>query len=273
MDIKTLFKKLGIFSLSLLILGLFCHASVEAAPFIEGGIGFGGWASKLTGNLAYKQGLINLDADLDLSTTKVAPKAWAELELPIPLFPNIRADVVVFKYTGSSTVTNLGFGDYVFNGSISSKLKLNQYDFLLYYHIPFIRFATANSIDIRWGLEGRYFDGYVRVSGTASGISVTEEKNFSFIIPMAYLGATLSPPGVPFRVLADARGISYEGSYYYDFEGKVEFTLLKLPPVGRIFVDGGYKWEHLRLKEGKPINDFETKSTLQGVFAEVGLDF
>ncbi len=262
-----------IFSLCLIaVLGLGVTSS-QAAPILSGGIG--GWVTNLTGTVAYKQGAINLTSDLKLDKNKTFPRAWIALETPIPLLPNIRADVLVMDYSGSNTVTNLGFGNYVFTGPISSKLKLNQYDLLVYYHIPLIQMATANTMDIRWGIDARYFDGYINITGTdpTYGIVVTEKKNLSFVLPMAYLGASISTPGLPLQFNAAARATTYEGSYFYDLEGSAKMTLVKIPPVGRIFVSGGYKWEQIKLKPGKPVDNFYTKTTVQGVFAEIGMSF
>ncbi len=259
--------------LAFFIVWFFCLADTQAAVLVTGGAGGGGWASKLSGDVSYKLGQVSLGSDLDLSKTKVSPKAWADVGLSIPLFPNLHADLVIMKYSGSNTVTDLGFGDYTFNGSISSKLKLNQYDLLLYYHIPFFRTVTANVLDVRWGLAAKYFDGYVKVKGPANGQIVTEKKDFKFVIPMVYAGATLSPPALPLKIHIDARALSYDGSYYYDIEGKVSAKILNIPPMGDLYVSGGYRLEQIRLKPGSPVDDLETDSTIQGVFIELGIRF
>lgn len=272
--VQGISRKMWLSCLAFFSVSLFCLTSAAAGSFLSCGVGAGGWASRLSGDVSYRLGASSLGSDLDLAKTKVFPRGWAYLEAPLPLFPSIRADAVSMDYSGSNVVAGLDFGDSTFDGSISTRLSLNQYDLLFYYHVPHVKALTADVLDVRWGVAARYFEGYLRVRGPSGGHVGSERKGFDFVIPMGYAGLTLSPPyPFPLRLHVDVHGSSCDGSYYYDVDARVAATLLNLPAVGGLDISGGYKWEQIRLKPGNPVDDLGTRSTVQGVFLELGARF
>jgi hypothetical protein len=138
--------------------------------------------------------------------------------------------------------------------------------------VPFLRTCTLSLLDVRFGANLRYFDGYVKVESNNDIQAQSEEKDFSFPLPLAYLGATISPPALPFSIQLDGMGVVYQDAYYYDLEGKLKFTVFSVPTVGKLFVGIGYKWQRLQLKNDI-VDDVEGKMTFKGIMGEIGMEF
>ena len=249
-----------------------CVIFLASPPVFALGIELGGgyWRQDSSGDISYKpvSSVDTLDINSDLNFGR-EDRLSGRIKAELPLFlPDIylMATPMKFEETGSKTV-NFRFGDTMFDVAFpfDTVLKFDIYDVCLFYPVPLLKTATLKVLNAEIGLNARIIDFRAEVSGreAVTGERITESESKVVPVPMIYAGLQLNP--VDFLSMeAEARGIAYSSSHYYDLIGRV-----KVKPLGPIFIAGGYRYNDIKID----YNDIEASVIFKGPFIEAGLFF
>jgi len=206
---------------------------------------------------------------------KTQPIIGAKITNTIPFVPDLKVDYMPMKYSGYGTLSRqITFGGttYQANANFNLNAKMNRFDVMVYYHVPFITAATKNIVKIKAGVNVRVIDFSESFTGTdqLTGQTVTENKSLTVPVPMAHLGFSISPIKQA-SFVGDVNYISYESSNYYDYNIGAKFSpkglfknLIALP-----FVQIGYRYEKLKINKDSVYADVK----VDGPYAMVGLEF
>lgn len=247
------------FLLCLLLL-LAVPASVMGLPMfgVEGAVGV--WRPSPDGKL--KTGSddeIDLKRDLSLGRET---ELMGRIKVDMPLMvPNAYITANPLKMS-DKTRSDFKFDGHNFDGSadaLATELTLNQYDFGLFYAVPFLRAATLNRLNVDAGLNFRYIDAEASVSGSDRSAS----ESMSIVIPQVYLGAQFQAVE-RFSFEAEARGVTYRDDSSYSLLGRVRANAF-----GPVFVSGGYRYDEYDIDRGGLLLDFN----FSGPFVETGFSF
>jgi outer membrane protein len=226
----------------------------------------GAWYQKPSGDMSFDKTTNEDDLDLedDLNYDDKW-KAFGRLMVDTPLFfPNIYLMYTPMKWdeTGSKNV-NFSFGGQEFQADVDfdSELKLNHFDVALFWGLPFINTATADTLNIDLGLNVRLMD--VKAEIEQKDLDIKESVNYFLPLPMLYTGLQIKP--LKFLALEfEGRGIGWSSNYYVSLIGR-----LKAKPYGPFFVAGGYRYDNVKID----YDDLDLDTKFQGPFAEAGLEF
>lgn len=226
----------------------------------------GGWKQSPKGDLSYEPLTTNDELDLERDAKYDDETRFSgRLKIDMPLLiPNIylMASPMEFDGTGSKAAS-FKFGDDTFSANVPfySKLTLDHYDIGLYYGIPFIKTASAETVNFDVGLNVRIYDLELELRQDAT--SLEESEDFTLPLPMLYLALQIEP--VDFLAIeAEARGISISGNKLYSLIGRVKFNLF-----GPVFAAAGYRYDRLKIDE----EDVEVDIDFSGPFIEAGFKF
>ena len=208
-----------------------------AVPLIDLDIGVGYVNLSPSGWVKYKGDQADVKDDLKLGDSN---NVNAYVQLGLPVLPTIKLEYLPTNYEGSGTVTLLRFANKTYTGKIDTKLKLDQYDLSLFYNIP-LPFVTP-----RLGLAVKYLDGYAYVKAPVVGEG---KADITAPIPMVYVGAHVSLPGIPIEADIEGKGIAYQGNSLIDIKGMGMFTLVGIPLIGKAYIGAGYRYQKLKLDD------------------------
>ncbi len=227
---------------------------------VSGGV----WQANPSGNIAYKGDTLSTD-DLGLDK-KITGYGRIKIDLPLINF-YIMATPIRFEGNGQKLV-NFNFGGISFsaNATFESELTINQYDLGVYWGIPFLKSATALAslgnlvFNVDFGLNVKVIDLYAKISqGT-----ISKDKSLTIPVPMLYLG--VGAKLWKFAVEAEGRGIAYSGYSFYDVIVRGKVMPISIPLVAQFFVEGGYRYQKVKLDDYKDINaDFEFSGPFVGI--------
>lgn len=253
------------------MISIFMAASLLlAAPTWVGAAGFeaavGIWHQTPSGDISYKgrsaQDELNLDRNLGLgSETNLLVRA--RLETPMVL-PDISFMAAPSSFSGTGRIQRrftFGDRDFVAEADLEGKVRLNQFDFSLFYGIPGLKAASSGIFNLDLGLNLRLIDFSAEVRQPQTGISASE--SYLLPIPTLYAGAGIRP----FDVLAfeaEARGVTYSGNHFYSLIGRI-----RVDPIDHLFIAGGWRYDSLSIDEKELKADID----LSGPFAEIGFTF
>ncbi|MBU0479876.1 MAG: TIGR04219 family outer membrane beta-barrel protein [Proteobacteria bacterium] len=229
-------------------------------------ISAGGWAQSPDGQLAYKS-LATTDS-LDLENDArydEETQALVRVKIDMPaVIPNIylMASPMEFEGAGQKT-TAFDFGDIQFDASIpfTSRISLDHYDLALYYGIPLLGTASLNTLNIDLGINVRMIDIEAEINQPTVG--KRESIDETLYVPMAFLAVQITPIE-ELSIEAEARGVGYSGSHYYDFIGRIKYKF-----AGPVFAAAGYRHEEIEIDE----KDIRAEVDFSGPFAEAGFQF
>ncbi len=238
---------------NILLLSLIASLAISAnADTLGLEVGAAYWNAQTSGNVEYKGSSIDLEKDLgygDLNTNFI----WASFEHPIPLIPNLKIQHTQID-DSSSKSSSVTFNNKVYSGTVSSSIKLNQTDFILYYEL------LDNWVNLDLGLNGKYFDGSIDISDSLSTTSST--KDLTYIVPMAYAKVKFDLPFSGLSVESDLSYISYSGSKSYDFKGGLNY----LTSFG-LGATVGYRTEKIQLDDVSNVySDIEISGAYAGLY-------
>jgi len=247
---------------------LFLILIVPAASYALGlEFAVGGWKQSPKGDLSYEAVTANDKLDLERDANyDDETRFTARLKIDMPLLiPNIylMASPMEFDGTGVKTA-NFKFGDipnFSANVPFYSKITLDHYDIGFYYGIPFIKTASAETVNVDVGLNVRIYDFEVEIRQDAT--SLEESEDFTLPLPMAYLALQIKPVD-KLAIEAEARGISISGNQIYSLTGRVKFNVF-----GPVFAAAGYRYDKLKIDE----DDVEVDIDFSGPFIEAGFKF
>jgi hypothetical protein len=131
-----------------------------------------GWRQNPSGNLAFSDG--NSSDDLDLREDLdygVRNRVGGRLKVGLPFFlPNLYFAAMPSRFDGTGRKeTDFRFGNRSFEGNVDfhSDLKLDQYDVVLFYGLPFLKTATRGTLGAEIGVNLRVMDFDMTVSQAA----------------------------------------------------------------------------------------------------------
>ena len=254
------------FRLSALLAAPVLSLAFAFSPASVGAIGFeaavGGTQQYPWGSMGYKGTALDLKNDLNYSRVNTLT---ARLKLELPLFlPNIYLTANPMRFEGTGTRgAGFRFNDKPFSGNAeyTTKLKLDHYDPCLFYGVPFLKTATADILNIEFGLNARIIDLKTEISQAASGLA--ESKSLTVGVPMGYVGIQVSPVDL-IKVEAELRGIAYDKHRFVDASGRIKFKVLPL-----LFVAGGYKFQNIHVDQSDVLVDL----MFGGPVLEIGLQY
>jgi len=233
-----------------------------AIPLMDGEVSVGYIQQKPDGWLQYKGDRIDLKDNLGLDNENKF-FAKAKIEHPIPLLPNIYLQYTPMKFTGDK-INVFRFDNKVFAGNVHTELQLDHYDIGFYYNVPMLSALTANVFEAELGLIIRIIDFQAKVS-TVGQSSTTD---FTAPIPLLYGSLTINPFEF-LSIVGEAKGISYNSNFYYDFSGEVRYQPVSAV-VFKPFVAVGYKLERLRIDN---VSDVYSDIKIKQPYISIGISF
>lgn len=248
---------IGIISLSALLAAGTAQADLVGATF-----GAGGWSQDPGGWVNYDGEDFDVDDDLDLENNTGA-YAYAKIEHPVPLLPNVRLYYGQSNFDGDGTVTaERTFGGITFqrDEEVRSEVNLDYVDGTLYYEV------LDNVVSADLGLNVRYMTGDVEVTHVDSGESEKVDLNVAF--PMAYAMVRADIPTTGLFLKGEGAFIGYGGNRIADvmLGGGYEFDLV----AASIGIEAGYKSQQIKLDD---VDDASADVSVQGPYAGVVVDF
>lgn len=186
----------------------------------------------------------------------------AYIEHPVPFLPNLKLGYTSFGHSGNGTLTqDLTWGNQTFtaNGNIDSKFDLKMYDITFYYEI------LDNWLNTDVGLNVKYIDGTVDVTGTTAAGIKSESADFAVPIPMLYAKMRFDIPTTDISLQAEGNYVTYDGHSLYDFEAGVRYTFA----LGA-GIEAGYKAMKLKIDD---IDDLSMDTDFSGMYGKVVWDF
>jgi outer membrane protein len=205
-------------------------ASIASASMILGfGVEADYFAPKAKGQFDYEGTKTTFDGQDDSGYT-----LSAYFEHPVPIIPNFKLD-----YTPE--ISFMG----------TNEVQFTQTDITAYYEI------LDNIVDLDVGITAKLLDGNIK--STALG-----NQDASLVLPMGYIGASLSIPVVPIRIDGDVKYISYGDNTVSDMKIKAVWKVL----MG-LEVTAGYRYESLKVDQ----SGIDSDLTISGPFAGVGYSF
>jgi len=234
-----------------------------AIPMIDVEASVGIWNQSPKGYIQYPSNTgnsIDLESDLNLGDeTKLSGK----LKIELPILPKLYLQYTDMEFTGKGNLQNIRFGNFVFNASVDSKITAKQYDIGLYYNIPLVKTLSFGTIDPEIGVVVKIVDFEAILTG-----NFTEKYTKTIPIPLAYGYLGINFPAF-FGVWGEFKGIKYDNNYFYEYA-----VALRIRPfdfqVGHIFVESGYRYQRLRLKD---VGDINADVKARGFFGNIGVSF
>ena len=200
-------------------------------------LGGGSWTHDPSGSITSSVGGTGTSADLknDLNLGKKSEGyTYFQVEHPVPLIPNFKYMKTALTSSGSGTASV----DFTYNNvpyttsqNLSTKLQLDQTDYILYYEL------LDNVVSFDLGINAKMIDG--KASITESG--TTTSSPFSATVPMLYgaaeiaftdnlsLGMDISTISVGKNTISDiTTKISYTTDYMLGVEAGVRTQDIKV---------------------------------------------
>jgi hypothetical protein len=265
----------------MLLTGILSACALSQALPFKVSVFAGGVEQDPSGFVSYEargsQDYLDLKNDAHFSQ-KTQPYIGVRITNSLPILPNLKLDYMPMKYSGYGTLNRpITFGGTTYQAAkLQPKCKMNRFDILAYYHLPFISTATKDMLKVRLGLNVRVVDFSESFTGnkaTINGIPVggyyTESKSLTVPIPMGHVGVTFSPIK-QVSLVGDLNYVSYGSNNYYDYNAG-----LRLSPAGLFksaivpFVQVGYRYEKLKIDQSSVYADVK----VTGPYALIGVEF
>ena len=181
------------------------------------GFQFGGgtWKHDPSGYISTDKDGVGVTADLkdDLKLSEESEGyTYFVLEHPIPVIPNFKYMNTKLTSAGSGNVTTsftFNGEPYSANAALTTKLQLDQTDYILYYEV------LDNVVSLDIGLNAKQIDGEATVN--------TDTTSFSGTIPMLYVGAEIMLPA-GFSIVGEISTISAGDNKITDTAIKLTYT-------------------------------------------------
>jgi len=258
----------------------------QALPLFNVSIEAGGVEQDPSGIVSYEahgaSDYLDLKNDAHFSQ-KTQPYIGVRITNNLPILPNLKLDYMPMKYSGYGILNRqITFGGTTYNigANFNLNAKLNRFDILAYYHLPFISTATKDMLKVRLGLNVRIVDFSETFTGNNATITThgqtihvpgyyTESKSLTVPIPMGHVGVTFSPIK-QVSLVGDLNYVSYGSNDYYNYNAG-----LRLSPVGLFksaivpFIQVGYRYEKLKIDQSSVYADVKVK----GPYALIGVEF
>ena len=154
--------------------------------------------TQLTGSLKYRGDDIKTDLDTD-SGIYIS----ASFEHPIPLIPNLRANLYTNSFSDRDFLsTAKKFDNKTFSGVVSKDFDFTNLDTILYYEI------LDNYVNLDVGVNLKLIDSSFRIQNST--------KDFVSLIPMLYGSAKIDLPLTNLSFGVDLNAFAYDENVAYD---------------------------------------------------------
>lgn len=191
--------------------------------------------------------------------------AWAYLEHPLPVIPNIRFEMNAEKYEGTSTISQ-DFMGQTFSGSVNSLGDISSNDVILYWGVPGTGLASTAmpgvDFDLDFGLGAKMFDGEVSVTNSIDP-TIASGEILDQVIPYGYLRGRVEAFGAGLE--GQVKYVKYDVNEYSDMSVKVDYTF-PVTPVLDLGVEAGYKTTSLTVDVDTLQADLSTSGFFFGGF-------
>jgi outer membrane protein len=254
----------------------------QALPLFNVSIEAGGVEQDPSGVVSYEahgaSDYLDLKNDAHFSQ-KTQPYIGVRITNNLPILPNLKLDYMPMKFSGYGTLNRtivFGGTTYQANANFNLNAKMNRFDVLAYYHLPFIAAATKDMLKVRLGLNVRIVDFSETFTGNNATINnqpvggyYTESKSLTVPVPMGHVGVTFSPIK-QVSLVGDLNYVSYGSNDHYNYNAG-----LRLSPVGLFksaivpFIQVGYRYEKLKIDQSSVYADVKVK----GPYALIGVEF
>ncbi len=232
---------------------------LASAEFISVYAGAEGWRLDPTASFGANQ---QQSAAFDFSD-ETASNFYIGLEHPIPLIPNIKIRKDSIDIGGQTTLTSnftLNGKTYNVNDRIDSAIKLEQTDVILYWEL-----LDLDLFSFDFGINAKYIDTDLAAN---DGTTLTTD-NFKGWVPMAYVAAEVSFPGLPISLWTEGSYASYSDDRFYDARAAVKYTLVETLPMD-LTVSVGYRALEVDIDD---LDDVFADIDFTGYYAGVELRF
>lgn len=229
--------------------------SSMAATILGFQIGGGTWKHDPSGYISTDLDGAGVTADLksDLQLKEDSEGyTYFSFEHPVPLIPNFKYVNTKLSSAGSGTVSaNFNFNGqtYAISNPLTTKLQLDQTDYILYYEI------LDNVVSLDIGINAKQIDGEATVNSDTTAFSGT--------IPMLYVGAEVMLPA-GFSVVGEISTISGGGNEVTDTALKLTYTT-----DFNLGVEAGIRTQDIVID----VDTIKTDLEFSGVFAGVYFKF
>lgn len=175
--------------LSSLAISAMLATAVNAGAILDLEVGGGVWSTgKPTGTVETSGFDFDAQDEMKLDSTSDNMYAWAVIDHPIPIVPNIRVEQVTLKSSGTNSSLSVG----PINGDVDSELDLSNTDVILYWGVPFATWAPFID-ELDFGLGAKMFSGGLTMDNGTVGDLI--DQSFSGgMVPYAYGKLRIEPP-------------------------------------------------------------------------------
>jgi outer membrane protein len=225
-------------------------------------LGAEGWQADSSGSYQEKGNAQSFDFKDETFTS-----FYAALEHPVPLVPNVKLKYTELELDGSATFSET----FEFNGQnftvgtqANTVTDLNHVDYIFYYEL-----FDNDLVSFDFGVNLKQFDGSIKLTGTASGQSITETRDFSGIVPLGYLRAEIGLPLTGFSVFTEGSLLAIDDSKISDYQVGIAWEVIDNLAVD-VAIRAGYRSMQLDLDD---IDDITTDIDTSGPFAGIQLHF
>ena len=253
---------------NLFLFSLCSFSLASAFPLINGEISAGYIRQSPEGWVSYKGDKVDIKDDLKIGDED-SFFLKGKIEHFIPYVPNLYLMFTDMNFHGDGTVKKtFSFGDISvsINDRVVTDLKLDHYDIGFYYNLPFLNRISLGVLDGEAGLYIRVLDFKARVEDKTR--HTVDETSATIPLPLLYLNLSLEP----FDFLSlntEAKGVTYDGNYYYDLQGEIRLHPFSLG-VTKPFVSLGYRYEKIKFDD---IEDTSADIKIKQPFVSAGFLF
>jgi outer membrane protein len=244
--------------IAIAMLSALCAASSQADTVLGLTMSVDAWDMDSSGSLADRSDLQSFDHDSE------TPAAFSfALEHPVPLIPNFRLRFTDLSSSGRNdvdTTFNFGGTSYPVNTSLGTEFNLQSSDFIFYYEL-----LDNDAVSFDLGLNGKYLDGDIKVSGGSNRSS----ESFKGMVPMLYGAVRFGIPATRFSLFGDFNLLSVGNHTLRDYEAGATYTLVDSMAVD-FSVRGGYRRFDLELDD---LDGIYADWTYDGLFLGIEADF
>ncbi|PIE43639.1 MAG: hypothetical protein CSA50_03235 [Gammaproteobacteria bacterium] len=217
--------------------------------------GVAAWYADYSGNVQAGETPIEAEDDLNIDAGTFF-MAYASLEHPIPLLPNVKVQYQRADQDGSGTV-NTPFRGVDFNGAVQTNLDLSHLDLVLYYEL------LDNVVSLDLGLNTKVFDGELAITQRNDSSRYVAEK-IRVVLPMLYGATEIAIPGSGIAIKGEGSVIALNDNSVYDVALKLRGEMSVL------VVEAGYRVLRAQLDD---VESIDVDLTVAGPFLAVGAAF
>ncbi len=231
------------------VMAIILSISAQAEPLnIQGGVGI--WNASPSGSLRYENSSwVSAEDGLGYST-EITPYLWVDIEHTLPYYiPNLRLEYTGIDYSGRTNGI-VGWGPWSYSDNALSKMKISEYDSILYYTLLDKNFWMK--LDV--GVDLKFINARYSIQDDY-GFEATYSESDNFFVPQGYLRARAQIPNTQIGIETNLQYAGSGNSELYDMRFKTDYTFKDLWPNTQPAVEVGYRKQRILIDE----DDYNTK--------------